>query len=41
MRSRRRFRYIGAGTLAVVAPAASLPARRASAIQPMEAMRRP
>ncbi|HWM85975.1 MAG TPA: ABC transporter permease [Kofleriaceae bacterium] len=35
------FFYIGAGTLAVVALAAYLPARRASAVHPMEAMRRP
>jgi putative ABC transport system permease protein len=34
------FLYIGAGTTAVVAIAAYLPARRATAIQPMEAIRR-
>jgi putative ABC transport system permease protein len=35
------FLYIGAGTLAVAALAAYLPARRASAIHPMQAIRRP
>ena len=34
------FLYIGAGTLAVVAVATYLPARRAAAIHPMEAIRR-